>query len=82
MKTFKYYLIEAGGAIAGKIEIDKTSLEDAIQWVEEKGFDLNQLPDFSKNYITGLKKNTKQRSFFITWRKKMSGSRFLSSAEN
>ena len=55
MKWFKYYLTEAGGAIAGKIEIDKTSLEDAIQWVKEKEFDLNQLPDFSKNYITAQK---------------------------
>ena len=50
MKTFKQYLNEAGGQAAGTVEIAKTSLEDAKKWVEKKGFDLSELPNFDKNY--------------------------------
>jgi len=58
--TFKQYLIEAGGEAAGKMEIVKTSLEDArdfaIKTFEKFGRDLyKEIPDFDKNYLFAQK---------------------------
>ena len=60
MKSFKEYLNEAGGQEAGKLEIVKTSLEDAkayaIPLFEKFGRNLyEEIPNFDENYLYAQK---------------------------
>ena len=60
----KFILSEAGGSEAGKLEIDKTSLEDARAYGEKIAKEYNrdfdkELPNFDKNY-NELQKKVKQ----------------------
>ena len=56
MQTFKYFISEAGGAEAGKLEIVKTDLNTARSFAE---FEMEknsrkleeEVPNFDKNYI-------------------------------
>jgi hypothetical protein len=59
-KNFKQYLNEGGGEEAGKMEIVKTSLEDArafaIKEFEKYGRDLyTEIPNFDENYLRAQK---------------------------
>ena len=56
MKTFKSYLMENGGAAAGKLEVVTTSLEDAREYALSKLPTLDKdIPDFDKNYVLAQK---------------------------
>jgi len=48
---FQNYLTEQGGQAAGKLEVDKLSVEKAKEFAEKGGFDLEkEIPDFDKNF--------------------------------
>ena len=56
MQTFRYFIQEAGGAKAGKLEITKTDVKNARKYAElemqKNGRELDvEVPDFDKNYI-------------------------------
>jgi len=56
MQTFKYFISEAGGAEAGKLEIVRTDVENARKYAElemkKYGRELDEeVPNFDKNYI-------------------------------
>lgn len=56
MQTFKYFISEAGGAEAGKLEIVSTDVRNARKYAElemkKYGRDLNvEVPEFDKNYV-------------------------------
>ena len=56
MQTFKYFISEAGGAKAGKLEIVRTDVETARKYAElemkKYGRELDEeVPNFDKNYV-------------------------------
>ena len=56
MKSFRYFISEAGGADAGKLEIVRTKVQTAKDYAEkimkDNGKSLSQeVPDFDKNYV-------------------------------
>ena len=56
MQSFKYFISEAGGAKAGKLEIVRTDVETARKYAElemkKYGRELDEeVPNFDKNYI-------------------------------
>lgn len=56
MQTFKYFISEAGGAEAGKLEIVRTDVETARKYAElemkKYGRELEEeVPNFEKNYV-------------------------------
>jgi hypothetical protein len=60
MKSFKSYLVEAGGQKAGKLEIVKTPLEKAKEYAiplfEKFGRNLyEEIPNFDENYLFAQK---------------------------
>lgn len=55
MKFFKYIKeqesIKQGGQLAGKLEVDKTSLEKAREYAEKGNFNIDEkIPNFNENY--------------------------------
>jgi hypothetical protein len=51
MRLIRYFLHEAGGEAPGKLEVHKTTADQAIEYCEKKGFDiLTEVPDFRVNY--------------------------------
>jgi len=51
MRFNRYLNEQAGGQTAGKMEVDKISLEEARKFAEKKGLDLDkEIPDFDENF--------------------------------
>ncbi|MBF84451.1 MAG: hypothetical protein CL489_08260 [Acidobacteria bacterium] len=63
MKSLIQFIIEAGGAEAGKLEIANTSLNTAVTYAsrlfDDNGMDLyDEIPDFDFNYELAQRKST------------------------
>ena len=51
MRFNRFLTEQAGGQAAGKMEVDKISLEEARKFAEKKGLDLDkEIPDFDENF--------------------------------
>lgn len=63
MKRFEHFILEAGGAKRGNLEIDRTPINIAMEYAEKifdkHGLDLDkEIPDFEDNYKLAQRKAT------------------------